>query len=84
MIHGVPNVITLEVLLYHYYNTEPWVSERRPSKAVDAAHCFLERNGLIVGVSQYEKCAVTPKGCFYVNALKNTPLPVEHITYIIP
>lgn len=81
---GLPNVITLEVLLHYYYCPYGWSTmERRVSIASAESHRWLLRAGMIE-IDEVDDTKITPRGRFYVNALLEVPLPVSTQIWEIP
>jgi len=74
------NIVTLEVLLKHFYCAYPW-EEINDSHSTQDAVDFLVRNDMIYQIDD-DKFRITDRGKFYVEHLTRIPLPEP--TFVIP
>lgn len=89
------NVVSLEVILHHFYRTEPFP---RDTPAVHDAHSMLLNEGMIEedirsrivnegssgALVEPRTYRVTERGRVFVNALISVPLPVQAWRIPIP
>jgi hypothetical protein len=61
----------IEVIFHHYYSTAPW-PRGRTNPYEDSVH-KLWVHGMLTDKSNPH---VTPKGCTFIDMLRNTPAPV--------
>lgn len=67
----------LSILLHYYGSMAPYGN---PSAVADEYTDWLCREGLIIPTK--EAYVASPRGCFFIEALLKTPLPVQQ--WVIP
>jgi hypothetical protein len=62
----------LEVLFHHYCSIGPW-----PKGQTDAYRNSIHKLWVYEMLDSKERCHVTPKGCAFIDMLRNTPAPEQ-------
>lgn len=69
------SIVELEVLLHFHYRSDPYPS---PSPAADEAlRVWMQHGMLALDAPSAGGYRTTPKAAVFIEALKNTPLPVQ-------